>query len=93
MKKFELHNLTIKLEQVKLFHVIGYTLHANGVTSKEFYNYVKEHGSLTSLFGNSVLNGIEDCEKSPKAITKEMTLKSIDEMILQLTNEIKNNKA
>ncbi len=89
MKKFELQKLSTKLEQVKLFHVIGYTLHANGVTSKEFYDYVKEHGSLTGLFGNSVLNAIEDCEKSPNAITKEMTLKSIDAMILQLTNEIK----
>lgn len=87
MEQKELLNLITKTQSTDLMGVIGNTLHANGVTSREFYDFMKQHGHLTSLFGNNVFNSIQNNERK----ASELTLKTVDSIISELTNFIKND--
>jgi hypothetical protein len=87
MEQKELLNLIGKTQSTDLMNVIGNTLHANGVTSIEFYDFMKKHGHLTTLFGNNVLNAIQNNERK----SNELTLKTVDSVISELTTFIKND--
>lgn len=82
----EIQKIAMKLQTTNVFYLVGATLHAKGITSKEFYDAMKKADTLSSPFGNNVLNAIQNSERK----TDELTLKVALELVEELSQIIKN---
>lgn len=82
----DIRQIATKLQTTNVFDLVGATLHAKGITSKEFYDAMKKADTLSSPFGNNVLNAIQNSERK----ADELTLKVALELVEELSQIIKN---
>lgn len=83
------------LQSQNILKSIGITLNNNGITSKRFYDSMKESGvGVDSIFGNNTLNHIQDKESGSKyGLPLEKILELVNELngLIQGVNSIKLN--